>query len=220
MHPLNSSVTIIFDCDGVIFDSNNLKVDAMGTVLRSLNFSSSQIESCLNFFSKNFGKSRYFHVDVFLEKYLAIKDEQKDYFREKILNAYSVECRHLYTVAKIAPFLLEFLAKNKAVKFIASGSEQEELRQVIKERGLNHYFDGVFGSPTKKVDLVADIISKSGNEGCILIGDSHSDLEAARTNHIDFIYYSPYSNVDSIMRKLCKQFDYKILSSFQEVVDK
>jgi phosphoglycolate phosphatase-like HAD superfamily hydrolase len=218
MHPLNSSKTIIFDCDGVIFDSNDLKIEAMGAVLCSLNFTSTQVESCLDFFSNNFGKSRYFHIDVFLDRYLAVDNEQRSDVRDRILNAYSEECRNLYMKADIAPFLLEFLAKNKAVKFIASGSEQEELRTVIKERKLNHYFANVFGSPVKKVDLVADIITKAGREDCILIGDSRSDLEAARSNNINFMYFSPYSNVDSLMRELCSRYDYKILSSFREVV--
>ena len=44
---------VIFDCDGVIFDTNNLKINAFKT--SPSNFSDHHINEFLAYFAKNFG---------------------------------------------------------------------------------------------------------------------------------------------------------------------
>ena len=58
MNQLSKYDVIIFDCDGVIFDSNKLKIDAMRESLDSLSIRQDVVEQCCSFFAKNFGKSR------------------------------------------------------------------------------------------------------------------------------------------------------------------
>ena len=43
----------------------------------------------------------------------------------------------------------------------ASGSDQEELRNVFRKRAISHFFDaGIFGSPDDKFTIVGNLISK------------------------------------------------------------
>ena len=58
---------IIFDCDGVILDSNNLKIKAMEAALLKSNFPKNKIKKSIKFFNDNFGMSRFYHVDYFVE---------------------------------------------------------------------------------------------------------------------------------------------------------
>jgi len=208
----------IFDCDGVILDSNVLKVDAMRNALIAENICSEEVENCTRFFANNFGKSRLFHVDYFIENLLNIKKSMVEQFRNSLLSSYSQQCTELYLIANITPFMETLLEESNAIKYVASGSEQQELRDIFDVRKLTNYFNNVLGSPIKKDKHLADILAEHPQLNAVMIGDAVSDLEAAQKNNIDFIFYSPFSNVEQKMRELCLEFNYRIIDSFEEVL--
>ena len=72
---------------------------------------------------------------------------------------------------------------------IVSGSDQKELREVCKGRGIDSFFKVILGSPTEKKDNIATLLSnlKWEQNKSLYVGDSNNDLEAAKTNNIDFI---------------------------------
>ena len=86
---------------------------------------------------------------------------------------------------------LEFLKKyfNQFDFAIVSGSDQKELREVCKGRGIDLFFKRILGSPIEKQDNIATLLSdfKWARSKSVYIGDSNNDLEAAKTNDIDFI---------------------------------
>ena len=75
---------------------------------------------------------------------------------------------------------------------IVSGSDQEELRTLIKSHGLNKYFTSIKGSPTDKNTLVKKIIAenKFNKDNFCLVGDSINDFEAANLSNIVFFGYN------------------------------
>ena len=198
---LNTYETIILDCDGVIFDSNYLKIDAFKDAL--VGFDEKLIKIFINYFKNNFGTSRYHLVRVFIEEVLKQKFNEKLY--NEILKKYSENCVILYEKSEITKNFIEFIEKNKDKKlYVASGSDQEELRIVFKKRNLEKYFIDIFGSPIKKSEIVKSILSTNNN--VIMIGDAISDMLAAKDSNIDFIFMSDYStnedmkNDDSLTR--------------------
>jgi len=219
MRQFNEYELIVFDCDGVLIDSNDLKIEAMGKALEGIGVLEPYVEECKTFFAKNFGKSRFYHIDYFVENILSLKSSEVTYFKEKLLSAYSKQCKSLYLTANMTPFVEELLKKNKAIKYVASGSEQSELRDVFKHRKLSTYFDEILGSPERKSNHVTNILKKHKNLKAVMIGDAVSDLEAARDNGIDFIFYSPFSNVEVIMRELCEKYKYRIINSFEDIME-
>ena len=219
MRPFNEYDLIIFDCDGVILDANILKINAMKNALIDSGIALCEAEQCAKFFAENFGKSRFYHVDYFVEHLINIKEPEVKHFKKSLLTAYSLQCKTLYLSANITPFINELLIKNKAIKYVASGSEQQELRDVFKHRQLDSYFKEILGSPEKKVNHVTNIVNRHPRLNAVMIGDAVSDLEAAKANNIDFIFYSPFSNVDATMRELCLSYNYQIIDSFEEVLE-
>ena len=142
MHQLANYEVYIFDCDGVILDSNKLKIEAMKNTLEA-NFSSKRlIDECIEYFSHNFGKSRFHHVAHFLDSILKPRKENKSQLELIILEEFSKHCRTLYMSAKLTPGFMEFLVQCDGKRYVASGSEQNELREVFVKRGLNKYFNG------------------------------------------------------------------------------
>ncbi|HAS8557962.1 TPA: HAD family hydrolase [Vibrio vulnificus] len=215
--PLLSEYEIyIFDCDGVILDSNQLKIEAMKNALE-VHFSvQDPIAECVDYFRHNFGKSRFHHVSHFLNSILNIQEDKKDELEQLILADFSEQCRRLYITAELTPGFLEFLAECKGKRYVASGSEQSELRDVFALRGLDIYFDGVYGSPTPKTELIQGILKQEKNTNAVMFGDAESDMLSAKKNNIDFIFYSPYSNVKNTMEVLLEKNGYKkILRSWK-----
>ena len=74
---------LIFDCDGVILDTNKLKVSAFKKVLNE--FGISHVQKFLNYFKRNFGRSRYIHVKYFIEDILKRTFDEELYNRILII---------------------------------------------------------------------------------------------------------------------------------------
>ncbi|WP_102385316.1 HAD family hydrolase [Vibrio cyclitrophicus] len=217
MHLLSSYQVYIFDCDGVILDSNELKINAMKNSLKA-NFSESEsIEQCVEYFRNNFGKSRFHHVSYFLEEILKVNREEREVFEKSILKNFSDQCRTLYLSAEITPGFLEYLKQCNGKKYIASGSEQNELRDVFAKRGLDKYFDGIFGSPAAKVENVRHILELEQTNNAVMYGDALSDLYAAKDNNCHFVAYLPFSNVRKKLIEETKKADFFQAESWGEL---
>ncbi|MBO9484363.1 HAD-IA family hydrolase [Salinisphaera sp. G21_0] len=215
MHQIYDYDIYVFDCDGVVFDSNELKLDAMRRAL--FDFSDREVEQCIGYFSENFGKSRYHHVQYFLDHILQQGPEFSDSQYNHILNEYSKQCKNLYTLDRLSPGFINFVDTLKSPLYIASGSDESELRDVFKTLNIYSKFVEVYGSPETKSNNIRKIVNNSGSKKIVIIGDSFSDLESAEENNIDFIFYSPFSKVKDIMKGVCSQKQYLIIDSFEDL---
>lgn len=214
MQSLSDYDVYVFDCDGVILDSNQLKIDAMREALSTILSDENKINACVDYFRNNFGKSRFHHIEVFVNDILDLDEKMKGHTNQLILDTYSSKCKSLYLSAEITPGFIDFIESLTGPKYVASGSEQSELREVFQERGLNAYFKGIFGSPVRKPQLISEILASEGTTKAIMFGDAISDVEAAKINNIDFIAYLPYSNVVSSMKKLATEYDFLVLNQW------
>jgi HAD superfamily hydrolase (TIGR01549 family) len=213
---INDYKVLIFDCDGVIFDTNKLKVLAFHKVLD--NYDKSYIDQFLSYFSKNFGKSRYIHVRHFIENILKIPFDDRLY--NQILQDYSNECQLLYKKAEICFGIIDLLTiSENHIKYVASGSDQTELREVFIRRDLDHYFESIFGSPISKNDLVKDICSNHPNDKILMIGDAKADFIAAKLSEIDFLYVSRYSMDNKNMKKLRRTEEFTTVIDLSEIIE-
>jgi HAD superfamily hydrolase (TIGR01549 family) len=211
---------IIFDFDGVLVDSNRLKVEAMRTALRSCGyFSDELVAECTANFAANFGKSRYHHIERFCD-YLDLQDKDlKGRVYDFLLEGYAAEVQLHYPEAPLAEgidVLLPKLAQKKL--FIASGSEQQQLRDVAEAKGLAGFFRGIYGSPTRKPDIIKDILQQEHTEVALMVGDAFADYEAAEYNNIDFCFYSPLSLVGAELTEFCFRQGVPVIQDYRKVI--
>lgn len=213
----NQYDVIIFDCDGVILDSNSMKITAMRAALKTSEFPAQLIDTAVNAFKNNFGKSRYYHCQYFVETLQGLEGKKAADLQATILQHYSQAVENEYLQVAMTDDSLSLLEslKNKSL-YIASGSEQEQLIRIFNKRGLNHYFKAIVGSPETKSANVKKIINKHPNDEALFIGDAVADYKAAVDNNIDFIFYSPYSNVKEKMLEMSKTHHFPVIHSFQE----
>ncbi len=218
MRPISEYSVIVFDCDGVIFDSNQLKIDAMGKALQQYCAAQPEaVAACVEYFSANFGQSRYHHVQHFVDTMLVVDSQHQQALHDGILTAYSNQCFALYLAAAMPAGLLDFIKASPATKYVASGSDQAELRRVFSARGIDHFFAGIMGSPAKKSELVGAIRATHGNANILMIGDAVSDWQAAKAHAVDFLFYAPLSNVVAKMLSLSEEYGFEVCDSFAEL---
>ena len=217
MHNLNNNKydVLIFDCDGIIFDTTHLKLEAFQETLSE--FDTKHIEEFTNYFKENFGRSRFSHARYFIENILN-KSFQVDLYN-KIIEDFSSRCKKIYDNAELCAGVVEILEKTKdKYKYVASGSNQSELRMVFKNRGIGKYFMSVYGSPIEKNKLVKDICSEHKNKKILMIGDSEADLEASENSNINFLFISRYS-VDKKMIELAKKEKFESAFDLKEIIN-
>lgn len=180
----NDMKIVIWDFDGVLIQSNEIRTRAF---IKSLSFLDQElVGKFIHYHENNGGLSRYHKLDWL--------QEQIDFplNKSEILTSYSEECySEIITKKPIIEENLNIVVNDNSNKhFIASGSDQTELRQICKILGIDGHFENILGSPISKIENVRNILLDENNHGdAILIGDSINDLEAAIANHIYFIPY-------------------------------
>ena len=85
--------SLIFDCDGVILNSNKIKTDAFRKVLN--NFDQNAIDEFIKYHQTNGGISRYIKFEYFLNNILPKYEKNKvnkEILLMKFLAEYSSKC--------------------------------------------------------------------------------------------------------------------------------
>jgi len=78
--------------------------------------------------------------------------------------------------------------------FVISGSDENELIQVFIKRGIDHYFEKIYGSPANKTENTGKVVSNMKKPIIgLFFGDSKSDYDAANFFGIDFVFVKDYS---------------------------
>jgi len=188
----NKYNTWIFDCDGVILDSNNIKTNAFFDVV--LPYGKDYADTFIEYHKKNGGISRYQKFKYFFDEIVRKHDYQKDL--NAILEAYRISVQRKLILSDETEGLRDFISvlPRTARKIVVSGGDQEELREVFQRKRLDRLFDEIFGSPRDKRDIIREAIQQDKIlEPVVFIGDSQFDYEVSKEFDYDFIFMSKYS---------------------------
>jgi phosphoglycolate phosphatase-like HAD superfamily hydrolase len=170
---------IVFDCDGVLLESVAVKTDAFRNLFLEHGINAAERMSTYHLAHggvSRFQKFAWFHREVLGRT--IIPDE------ERALNQRFMElCLSGVLAAPFVPGIIDFLKEwhQRLPLYIASGTPDEELKEIIAKRDLNHFFQGVHGTPPDKTALLAGIVERAGvSPGkTLMVGDSSTDLDAA-----------------------------------------
>lgn len=186
--------TYVFDCDGVILDSNRLKTDAFRTA--ALPYGETAAQALVDYHIANGGISRFVKFRHFLDFIVAEGARGPD--MDMLLATYADAVAEGLLNCAIAHGLAELRASTAGARWmIVSGGSQEELRAVFAERGIAEWFDGgIFGSPDTKDEILAREIADDTIEmPALFIGDSTYDWRAASGAGLDFVFATWWTEV-------------------------
>jgi phosphoglycolate phosphatase-like HAD superfamily hydrolase len=194
---LSDFASIVFDCDGVILDSNAIKKEAFWQV--GAQWGEEAAQALVDYHINYGGVSRYQKFSHFRKVILpSIKVPVEHVTEDEMLEQYAQIVQAQLLEAELADELEALRIATPAARWlVVSGGNQEEVRATLASREVNHFFDGgIFGSPDNKSailerELSAGNILKPG----VYLGDSIYDYECARTAGLDFIFISGWTEV-------------------------
>jgi phosphoglycolate phosphatase-like HAD superfamily hydrolase len=187
--------TIVFDCDGVLLNSNKIKSKAFYNV--ALPYGEKFAQALLTYHIKNGGISRYHKFEYFLNQIIPQKFDKPKL--EELLRLYAVEVYDGLLKCEIAEKILEIRKAIKNKKWIVvSGGDQTELRDVFKIRKIHSLFDGgIFGSPQTKFEIIAhELMVDNIIKPALMLGDSRLDHEVASNFDFDFVFVSKWTEFE------------------------
>lgn len=178
----NKLSAVVFDCDGVLIESNAAKTHAFGQIVRE--FGPEAMERLMDYHKTHGGISRFKKFEWFYREVAGLTLSET--MMETLCNRFASLCQDAVLKAPMvagAKESLELLA-GRLPMFVASGTPEKELRELLSQRALAPYFKEIRGTPPEKETLLEQIISANGlyPSRVLMVGDATTDFKAARYN--------------------------------------
>lgn len=179
---------VVFDFDGVILESADVKTDAFVAL-----YAEHGPEVCRRVREHhlaNTGISRFKKFAWIAENVLgrALTDDDSAALGRRFsdIALAGVLAAPLVPGADAA---LAALAARGLPLFVASGTPEEELRLIVSRRGLAPAFREVHGTPRDKPTILGDVIARHelAPEQVLFVGDGMTDYRAARATGTQFL---------------------------------
>ncbi len=181
----------VFDCDGVILDSNGIKSQAFFDV--ALPFGEEQAERFVEYHKLHGGVSRQEKFKYFVAEILAVKTPDRESLEIELVEAYARICRDGLQKCPIIPGVQAFLTglPRSVRNYVVSGGAQTEVRQALKERHLDQFFSLILGNPRSKRENMQQLFAAGALKGRgAYFGDARLDMELAQQYELDFVFVS------------------------------
>jgi phosphoglycolate phosphatase-like HAD superfamily hydrolase len=183
--------TWLFDCDGVLLDSNQIKSDVFYDI--ALPYGKEYAEMLVDYHQSKGGVSRFEKLDYFFREILNYKGYQQK-LNDSLKSFATLTKQKLLVCPKTKGVLPLLESLSSADKFVVSGGLQSELREVFREKMLSFYFEGIFGSPDNKEQILENLlVQKKLGSPSVFVGDSLYDYHVAKKYDLDFIFVSQYT---------------------------
>ncbi len=177
---------IIFDFDGVLVESAHIKTKAFRKLFSRW---PDKADEGVAFHLKNMGISRFLKFKYFYESIIREPYSEEIGFKlgEEFSDIVLDEIKRAPFVRGAKTFLENYYSKYKF--FIASGTPEEELREIVSYKGIDSFFADVFGSPLTKTEIVKNILGRDSIKSnmVVFVGDAESDRKAAEDTGVHFV---------------------------------
>jgi phosphoglycolate phosphatase-like HAD superfamily hydrolase len=211
--------TIVFDCDGVVLNSNKTKVQAYYAVAKKMGGTDAQAQALVDHhiakgsFPRN-GKIEYYLNHIVKQAITPELMQQYMHAFDEYLDTALMEC-------EVAPGLLELKSATPQARWmLLSGGDQAELRRVFPRRHLADLFEaGIFGGPDQKEQVLArEMLNGNIAMPALFVGDSKYDHQAASGAGLDFVFLSGWTEVKD-WQEYCKQHQILVRNNISQLLD-
>jgi len=209
--------TVIFDCDGVLFDSNLTKTKCFEEVLK--NESAETIKLFIKYHCENGGVSRHqkfiwFYRDILqVNNWLNLSEKAAERFGRLVNDAFNYIDIIPGTIK-----LLDDLQLSGIDCHVISGGDEIEVKMLLKKKKIDRYFQQILGSPKTKNEHLKKLTSDGVlKQKVIFIGDALTDLVAAESYGFDFIFVSGYT-LWKEGEDVCRSKGWKVINDLNELI--
>jgi phosphoglycolate phosphatase-like HAD superfamily hydrolase len=193
---LDNYNTVIFDCDGVILNSNFKKTEAYKMAAIDFGANPDQAKMLVEHHVKNTGISRYVKFEYFLTKILNKPFIEQDF--NFLITALNRRVKESLLECEVAEGIDKLRQRYPNQNWmVMSGGDEEEVRELLTQKKVAHFFNlGIFGSPKSKHQILEERLTTSDFEPVIFFGDSKYDIDTAIKYDIDFLFFSGWTDFD------------------------
>ena len=178
---------IFFDFDGVLAECMNVKTEAFAKLYEP--YGNEIAKKVVKHHIENGGISRYKKFEYYHQNYLNITLSEAEV--EKLAQQFSDIVVQKVIESDWVKGVKEFLEENQnnIDMYVISGTPQNELKKIVKERNMEKYFKGVYGTPKTKPEIMNRIIAekKYDKKRTLYIGDSLSDFRDSEKAEVGFL---------------------------------
>jgi phosphoglycolate phosphatase-like HAD superfamily hydrolase len=188
---LKEYLGLFFDFDGVLADSVEVKTTAFARLFES--FGPEIVAPVVEYHRRHggmtrFEKFRYYYAELLRKP---LPEDELAALNRRFSQLVVDEIVAAPEIAGSVAFLEQW--SSRVPCFIVSAAPEDELREIVRRRGLSRYFQEVVGAPASKKDNLAGLLAKyqltAGD--CLFFGDATSDYRASRDCGVDFLAILP-----------------------------
>ncbi len=186
MKRIDSLRAIVFDFDGVILESANIKTEAFLELYAAY---PEKLSAIRDYHITNAGISRYVKFENIQKNILGLPYTEED--KKRVSAEFERLTRErIFRCAQVpgAEALLQGL-RGKTLRIVGSGTPQAELELIVATRKMGDWFEELWGTPRLKADILRDVMArhKLSPQQVLMVGDGMSDYEAARETGTRFL---------------------------------
>jgi phosphoglycolate phosphatase-like HAD superfamily hydrolase len=189
-----AGLAVFFDFDGVLVASLAVKEAAFHSLFSELGLSPEDVQEAVAYHRSHGGLSRFHKFEwvyrTFFGRSLTPAESADLGTRFSTLVERAVVACPLMPGARET---LERLHARGIPMVVVSGTPQDELRRIVHDRGMTHYFAEVLGSPTLKPQHLREQLAAFGWAAgdCLFVGDALTDHAAATETGMPFLGIVP-----------------------------
>ncbi|WP_425406091.1 HAD family hydrolase [Hwanghaeella sp.] len=182
---------VVFDFDGVVVDSVELKVEAFRDMYRE--YGADVMDAVEAYQRYHGGMSRMKKFAYFEAELIGRPADQARI--DELCAAYSALVEEKVCICPLiagAEAFLETFAC-RIPFYVISGTPEAELNRIADRRGVSKYFRRLRGSPMSKEEGIEEFLSDGpySRDRVVMIGDAITDYDAAVATRIGFVGISP-----------------------------
>ena len=216
---IESKATFVFDFDGVLADSVNIKTWAFGELYKQ--YGEKVVNQVVSHHIANGGMSRFEKFKYYHKEFLNLE------LSEKAMNTLCQSFSNLVMKAVInspeisgADKFLKHYCINNKLSFVNSATPQNEIQEIVNQRKMDHFFTSIYGSPNSKLDNLMSIFSRYNitPDQTVFFGDAIADFNAAKEVGCEFIGIG--EDIEDVLLSVLPQATkkYGLLKNFKMMV--
>lgn len=180
----------VFDCDGVILDSNIVKTNAFRLALSDE--PKNDVDKLIEFHLSNGGITRQ---KKFEHYFYQIKHEHDPQQVISASNRFAKICEKELMEVSFVPGIESFLRRYKKPSYVVTGGNELEVIKILKHKGVFPYFQKILGNPNSKDTNMSTLNESNCFKGRgLYFGDAALDYQLATKYGLDFMFISGYSD--------------------------
>ena len=169
---------IVLDFDGVVVESNQIKHQAFSELFSRYH---AHFDEIMAYHRAHNAVDRHQKFRYIMETIMKVPFSQD--LADEWAMQYASMTRNKIISCPYVPGALEFICefRKRVPLFLASATPLDELVIIVKERGIEPFFTGVYGAPVKKTEIFRQIAQKEhlAPDEILFIGDSQEDYQSA-----------------------------------------